>query len=111
MSNTEPKDDPDTEDDGILNAFTAIVNLIKGIVDDVDEEEDLVESKFEKIDEQDNIYTAYENYTRSLKNMRSCIGWPPRSSVKWSLNEKKSPQSLMKPIRPLEHCNSRTTPH
>ena len=22
--------------------------------------------------------------------MRNCIGWPPRSSVRWSLNEKKS---------------------
>ena len=30
--------------------------------------------------------------------MRSCIGWPPKSLVKWSLNEKKFPQSLMKPM-------------
>ena len=103
MNDTEPEDDYDNEDDGILNTFTAIVNPTKGIVEDVDGEEDLVESKFEKIDEQDNIHTAYGNYTRSPKNMRSCIGWPPRSSVNWSLNEKKFPQNLMKPIRPLEH--------
>ena len=35
----------------ILNAFTATVNPTKGIVEDVDEEEELVESKFEKMDE------------------------------------------------------------
>ena len=51
LSDTEPKDNSDNEDDGILNAFTATVNTIEGIVEDVDEEEDLVESKFEKIDE------------------------------------------------------------
>ena len=48
-----------------------------------------------------------QNYTRSRKNMRSCIGWPPRSLVKWSLNEKKFQQSLMKLIRPLEHQDLR----
>ena len=43
----------------ILNAFTAIVNPTKGIVEDMDEEKELVESKFEKMDEQDDIHTAY----------------------------------------------------
>ena len=59
MSDTKPEDDFDNEDDGILNAFTAIVNPTEGIVEDVDEEEELVESKFEKMDEQDDIHTAY----------------------------------------------------
>ena len=54
-----PKDDSDNEDDGILNAFTAIINPTEGIVEDVEEEEELVESKFEKMDEQDDIHTAY----------------------------------------------------
>ena len=49
LSDTEPEDDSDNEDDRILNAFTATVNPIEGIVEDVDEE--LVESKFEKMDE------------------------------------------------------------
>ena len=31
----------------------------EGIVEVVDEEEDLVQSKFEKMDEQDDIYTVY----------------------------------------------------
>ena len=42
-----------------MNAFTTTVNPTKGIFEEVDEEEDLVESKFEKMDEHDNIYTAY----------------------------------------------------
>ena len=59
FSDTEPEDDSDNEDDEILNAFTATVNPIEGIVKDVDEEEELVESKFEKMNEQDDIHTAY----------------------------------------------------
>ena len=55
---TEPDDESvDNDDEGILNAFIATANPTKGIVEEVDEEEDLVESKFEKIDEQDDIYT------------------------------------------------------
>ena len=53
------EDDSDNKDDRILNAFTAIVNPTEGIVEDVDEEEELVESNFEKMDEQDDIHTAY----------------------------------------------------
>ena len=56
LSDTELEDDSDNEDDGILNA----VNPIDGIVEDVDEEEELVESKFEKMDDQDDIHTTYE---------------------------------------------------
>ena len=59
LSDTEPEDDLDNKDDGILNAFTATVNPTEGIVEEVDEEEDLVESKFEKMDKQDDIHTAY----------------------------------------------------
>ena len=58
LSDTKPKDDSNNEDDGILNAFTTTVNPTQGIVEDVDEEEDMVESKFEKMDEQDDIYTT-----------------------------------------------------
>ena len=60
LSDTEPEDESnDNDDKGILNAFTATVNPTQGIVEEVDKEEDLVESKFEKIDEQDDIHTAY----------------------------------------------------
>ena len=59
MSNIEPEDDFDNEDGRILNAFITTVNLTKGIVEDVDEEEELMESKFEKMNEQDDIHIAY----------------------------------------------------
>ena len=60
LSDTEPKtDSDDSDDEGILSAFTAIVDPTKGIVEVVDEEEDFVESKFEKMDEQDDIHIAY----------------------------------------------------
>ena len=59
LSDTKPDDDSDNEDDGILNAFTAIINSTEGIVEDMDDEKELVESKFEKMDEQDDIHTAY----------------------------------------------------
>ena len=49
----------DSDDEGILNAFTTTVDPTKGIVEEVDEEEDLAESKLEKMDEQDDIHTAY----------------------------------------------------
>ena len=60
LSDAEPEDDSDNEDDGILNAFIAIVNATDGIVKNVVEEEVLVESKFEKMDDQDDIHTTYE---------------------------------------------------
>ena len=59
LSDTEPEDDFNNEEDGILNTFIAIVNPTEEIVEDVDEEKDLVESKFEKMDEQDDIHTTY----------------------------------------------------
>ena len=60
LSDTKPEEDFDNDDDGILNAFITAVNPIDGIVENVDEEEELLESKFEKMDDQDAIHTAYE---------------------------------------------------
>ena len=51
LSDTKPEDDSDNQDDRILNAFTVTINPTDGIVEDVDEEEELVESKFEKMDD------------------------------------------------------------
>ena len=52
LNDIELEEDFDNEDDEILNAFIATVNPTDGIVEDVDEEEELVESKFEKMDDQ-----------------------------------------------------------
>ena len=38
LSDTEPEEVSNNEDDGILNTFTATVNPTDGIVEDVDEE-------------------------------------------------------------------------
>ena len=54
LSDNKPEEDSNNEDDRILNAFIATVNPTSGIVEDVDEEEELVESKFEKMDDQDS---------------------------------------------------------
>ena len=51
LSDIKPEDDSDNKDDGILNAFTATVNPTEEIVEDVDKKEELVESKFDKMDE------------------------------------------------------------
>ena len=67
LSDIEPEDDSDNEDDRIMNAFTATINPTEGIVEDVDEEEELVESKFEKMDEQDDIHTAYAKLYKVLE--------------------------------------------
>ena len=60
LNDTEPEDDSDNEDDGILNAFTATINPTEEIVEDMDDEEDFVDFKFEKMDDQDDIHIAYE---------------------------------------------------
>ena len=67
LSDTEPEDDSDNKDDVILNAFTATINPTERIVVNVDEEEELVESKFEKMDEQDDIHTAYAKLYKVLE--------------------------------------------
>ena len=63
LSDTKPKDDSNNEDDGILNAFTTIVNHTDEIVEEVE----LMESKFEKMDDQDDIHTAYEKLYKHEK--------------------------------------------
>ena len=42
LSDTEPEENSDNEDDEILNAFTVTVNPTDGIVEDVDKEEELL---------------------------------------------------------------------
>ena len=73
LSDIEPEDDSNNEDNGIMNAFIATVNPTDGIVEDVDEEKELVESKFENMDEQMTSTQPMQSYTRSQKSMRKCI--------------------------------------
>ena len=72
---TEPDDESvDNDDEGILNAFIATANPTKGIVEEVDEEEYLVESKFEKMDEHDDIYTDYAKLYKVFKKHEKLYG-------------------------------------
>ena len=60
LSHTELEANSDESDqDGIISAFTAIVESPREVVDLIDEKEELIELKFEKTDEQDDIHTAY----------------------------------------------------
>ena len=60
LSDTEPKiESDDSNDKWILSAFTTTVDPTKGVTETKDDEEDLVVSNFEKMDEQDDIHSAY----------------------------------------------------
>ena len=68
MSDTEPEDDlDDNDDEGILNAFIATVDITDKVSETVDDEEDLVNSKFKKMDDQVDIHTAYEKLYKVSK--------------------------------------------
>ena len=67
MSDTELEDHSDNEDDGILNAFTATVDATDRGSKTVDDEEDLMDSKFEKMDDHDDIHAAYEKLYKVSK--------------------------------------------
>ena len=52
LSDTKLEADSNESDkDGIVSAFTAIVESSKEVVDLIDEEEKLIESKFKKMDD------------------------------------------------------------
>ena len=59
LSDIEPKANPeDSDQEGIVNAFIATVDVSKESKELVDKEEELMESKFEEMDEKDDIHTA-----------------------------------------------------
>ena len=60
LSDIEPEADSNNSDqDGIVSDFTTTVESLEEVVALIDEEEELMESKFKKMDEQDGIHTAY----------------------------------------------------
>ena len=67
LSDTEPKDDLDNDDDEILNAFTTTVDPTYRSSEIVGDEDDLVDSKFKKMDDQDGIHTTYEKMDKVSK--------------------------------------------
>ena len=74
LSDTELEiESDDSDDEAILNAFTTTIDPTEGVTEIVGDDEDLVESKIEKMDEQDDIYTAYAKlYKVSEKHKKLC---------------------------------------
>ena len=59
LSDTEPEAKPkDSYQEGIVSAFTYTIDSSKESKELVDEEEDLIKSKFEEMDEKDHIHIA-----------------------------------------------------
>ena len=69
LSDTELEENSDNEDDGILNAFTATVNPTDGIGEEVDEEEELVESKFEKMGKGKSMALKAKKFMKNANGM------------------------------------------
>ena len=103
LSDTEPEDDSDNEDDGILNGFTTTVNPTEGIVEDVNEEEELVESKFKKMDEQNDIHIAIAKLYKVSEKYEKLYRLATKKFSDVKLKREKSLQNLIKPIKLLQH--------
>ena len=73
MSDTEPEIESDNNDDErILNAFTATVDLTKRVTKTIDDEEYLVDFKFKKMDDQDDIHIAYAKLYKVSEKLHFC---------------------------------------
>ena len=60
LSDIEPEENSDDSDqEGIMSTFTTTIDSPNEAEKPMDEEEWLMESKFKKMDEQDDIHTAY----------------------------------------------------
>ena len=77
LSDIEPEDDSDNEDDGILNAFIATINPTDGIFEDIVEEEELVDwwsPSLRRWTIKMISIQPMRNFTSFLRNMRNFIG-------------------------------------
>ena len=60
-------DSDDSDQEGIVSAFIATTDSPKEAEELVDEEEELMESNFEKMGDQDDIHTAYSKLYKVFK--------------------------------------------
>ena len=73
LSDTEPEvDSEDSDQEGKVSASTTTVDLSKEFGELVDEEKELMESKFEEIKMISILLT--QSFTRILRSMKSFIG-------------------------------------
>ena len=111
LSDTEPETESDDNDaEGILSAFTATIDPIEGVTETVDDEEDLVVSKFEKMDEQDDIHSAYAKlYKVSEKHEKLYrLATKKLSDVELDREELSTKVDEANQTKPLELCGLRT---
>ena len=81
LSDIKPEEDSDNENDGILNAFIAIVNLTEGIVEDVTKKRTWWSLSLRRWMIKMIFIQPMRNCTSFLRSMKNFIGWPPRSLV------------------------------
>ena len=77
LSDIEPEDDSNNEDDGILNAFIATINPTNGIFEDIVEEEELVDwwsPSLRRWTIKMISIQPMRNFTSFPRNMRNFIG-------------------------------------
>ena len=68
MSDTKPEvDSKDSDQEGIVSAFTATIDSSKESNELVDEEEDLMRSKFEEMHEKGDIHTTYSKLYKNFE--------------------------------------------
>ena len=103
MSDTEPEDDSNNVDDRILNAFTITIDPTDRGSKTIDDEQDLVDSKFEKMDDQDDIHTTYEKLYTVSEKYEKVYRLATKKLSDVELIEKSFPQRLIKPIKLLEY--------
>ena len=71
LSDTELEvDSEDSNQEGIVSAFTATIDSSKESEELDDEEEDLMESKFEEMDEKDDIHTTYSKFYKNSEKQQ-----------------------------------------
>ena len=73
----------------------------------MDEEKELVESKFEKMDKQDNIHAVYAKLYKVSKKHEKLYRLATKKFSDVELEQEEISTNLMKPIRLLEHSGLR----
>ena len=95
-----------------MGAFTTTVESFEEVVEIIGEDEQLMESKFEKMDEQNDIHTAYSKLYKVSKKHEKLYQQATRKLSEVELEQEElstSPSRFIRLIKPLEHCRLRTT--
>ena len=95
-----------------MGAFTTTVESFEEVVEIIGEDEQLMESKFEKMDKQNDIHTAYSKLYKVSKKHEKLYQQATRNLSEVELEQEELstfPSRFIRLIKPLEHCGLRTT--